>query len=505
MRGRRSWLWAGILGSLLLAQTGCIPLPVRVAPAAEGVVVDAASGEPLADVLVVVRFDGRYDDVLPDRELLGHRETRSDALGRFRVGPLVRPGLSAWPLLRTEARVVGALRDGYRCAAPQRLDPDRSVRIALEPVRSEAERRESCRPVPAERGEATAYMTAWRALYPEPGRLEPDEPGRPLERMLEARAAFGFGANCEGPVTDLALAPGGARAALTAVLDGRPEIRLVELASGESRVVSSGEEATGRLAWSGPGELVRWTTPTALERVSSASVFGADEPERVWSATGAADRRAPRAPLDPADLNDERDTRWLGRSFALRRDVDPETGLSRERLEIGREDGSAYAIDLPGEACGARGRFGRPHHRIAADGRSALDLRFVEGGCHAVAIDLETGHFLILDGLREPATCEGYRRIPATQLSAALRGYVRDLEESVREAGADPASAYVLHVEPDGNTRVETRDFAGEARSLAVAPFPISTPLRRIDVSVTGSAASPPPAAPSAIPGAEPL
>jgi hypothetical protein len=41
-------------------------------------------------------------------------------------------------------------------------------------------------------------------------------------------------------------------------------------------------------------------------------------------------------------------------------------------------------------------------------------------------------------------------------------------------------------IEPNGSTRVETRSHIGEAVSLDVPDFPISTPLRRINVSLIG-------------------
>ena len=93
----------------LLVQTSCIVLPVRFASGVAGRVVDRSTGEPLADALVVVRFDGHYDDLLPDRALLGHREGKTDAAGRFSIGAMVRPGLSVWPAYQTQARVVAVI------------------------------------------------------------------------------------------------------------------------------------------------------------------------------------------------------------------------------------------------------------------------------------------------------------------------------------------------------------------------------------------------------------
>ena len=70
----------GCAAVLALLQISCVVLPVRVAPGVSGTVVDRASGKPVAGAPVVVRFDGHYDDILPDREVLGHREARTPSL-----------------------------------------------------------------------------------------------------------------------------------------------------------------------------------------------------------------------------------------------------------------------------------------------------------------------------------------------------------------------------------------------------------------------------------------
>ena len=190
---------------------------------------------------------------------------------------------------------------------------------------------------------------------------------------------------------------------------------------------------------------------------------------RLWSAADDAPPAAPAPglgrdrrprPLDPEDLSDESDRFWRGRSFALARTLDPNTGLPADELRVTREDGSRLALSLPGEACGQPGRFGRPHYRMAADGRSGLDLRFVDGGCHAVRIDLETGAWQKLDAASAPATCETARRIPAANLSVALRGYMREVESALVEGGADPAAAFVLEIAEDGEATARARDFS---------------------------------------------
>jgi hypothetical protein len=143
---------------------------------------------------------------------------------------------------------------------------------------------------------------------------------------------------------------------------------------------------------------------------------------------------------------------------------------------------------LPGEACGPSGRFGRPHYRIIADGESGIDLRFVEGGCHAVQINLTNGAWRKLDDSNEPAECIDVGNIPAMQLKTALRGYSREVQAARVEAGGDGSAAYALVIAPDGSTHVETRNVEGEPLSAVVPNFPLTTPLRRIQVSLVGAA-----------------
>jgi hypothetical protein len=488
-----------LAAALVLSLSSCILLPVRVAPGIEGTVVDRASGEPLADAIVLVRFDGRYGDALPDREHLGHAETTTGPDGRFRVKTYLRGGLSLWPHFRTEARVVGVMREGYRCPPPLLVPPSERVRIALSAALDPADRRESCRPVSARRGEAGAYHAAWRELFPARASAEEREQQWQLERLLAARAALGFGDNCEGPVRDLALAPGGRHAAFVADAAEGPEVRIVEVgpgASGRDRFVARAEGVPPRrLAWTGPDELVLWQPSSRAHRVISPSIFAPGRSEVVWSGSRAfphslerrmpasSKRTSPRRPLDPEDLSDEAETRWLGRSFAVESHLDAETGLSRDRLRVTREDGSRREIDLPGEPCGPRARFGRPQYRIAASGRLGLDLRWVDGGCHALRIDFETGGWARLDQSDAPSVCRAQRRVAPGQLTTALRGWTRELHTAMDQAGADPGAAYTLRIAPDGATQVRARDFAGQPLTLEAPRFPVATPLRRIDVT----------------------
>jgi len=487
-------------------QSACLVLPVRIAPGTRGVVVDAETGAAVADAVVVVRFDGRHGDVLPDREVLGYREVRSDADGRFEMGSLVRPGLSAWPVYRTDARIVAVLKEGYRCPPPLGIRRDAPVQVRLQPALDLQDQRDSCRPVPASPDEAEEYMAAWRGLFPPAEPSEDAESERQIARILKARAALGFGDNCEGPVFDLALSPDGSLASYIAGSEV-PEVRIVEFTQGGSRRLDFVFHEAGwpprRLAWTSAGDLVLWEPSADADRSVSPSLFGSDRFEVVWRARQqrvappaapgfregpvAVSNSQQYAPLEPADLNDEGDARWLGRSFLVKPTIDTETGLGQERIEIVRADGSRNAISLPGEACGPNGRFGRPHYRITQDGSSGVDLRYVDGGCHAVQIDFESGAWTRIDASAEMAACHEARVVPASHFTAALRGYAAEVQAARTAAGGDPAASYALIIAPDGSTHVETRNHVGTAVSAELPDFPITTPLRRIDVSLVGT------------------
>jgi hypothetical protein len=516
--GRARGLWAAASAIVALIPTACV-VPIRSSPAVEGSVVDAETGRPVAGAVVVVRYDGRTHDALPDRDVIAHEEAQTDALGQFLAGPLRSFGLAVWPLLRIEARVVSVLRDGYLCARPRPIAPGEPLEIRLEAARDSVERRESCRPLSAREGEAPAYTAAWRALFPTEAPERP-QAERQMDRVLWARSVLGFGQNCEGPVMDLALAPGGDRAALLVAGREGIEVQAAELTAtppGVARGVGwERRSPPRRIAWTSPRELVLWQPASRARRAISPSRLAGDGLEVVWTASGSRSLAPaapalglrpsrPRAPLDPADLNDEGDALWLGRSFAIHRTLDPKTGLASEQLRITRQDGSSTSIELPGEACGPAGRFGRPHYRIATSGRTALDLRFVDGGCHALAIDLEDGAPSRLDHADGGAVCRETRRIPAGHLGLALRGYTRELEAALTRSGADPAAAYALRIASDGAVTVETRDFEGRPRRLAAARFPVATPLRLIEVSVVGASTPASESAPLAVPSPKPL
>jgi len=487
---------AALVASLLIPTLPACVLPVRSAPGLEGRVVDRGTGEPVAGAIVVVRFDGHDGDRIPDRETLGHAETRTAADGSFAFARYSRAGLAVWPVFRTEARVVSVLSPGHRCPDPLYVTGASRVVVALDPARNAEDQRASCRPVASRRGEAEQYGAAWRGLHP-----PAQTPGRehdPLERTLAARSALGFGANCSGPVTDLALAPGGARLAYVSNARGRPQIHLAPLepaGPAPPRPVARAENVPPRrLAWTSPGELALWLPPGPSENSLASPGIARGRTEVVWT-----DRRAHPAapdwdarpspghpvgprPLEPEDLSDPADTLWLGRSFGIERTLDPATALPRDRLVVRREDGSRTAIALPGEACGGA-RFGRPQVRIGAGGRFGFDLRFVEGGCHAVAINLETGAWVPVDRAPDETRCRVQRTLPPVQLATALRGWTRELHEAMRASGVDPRNAYALRIGENGATRVVGRDFDGDIASTDVPRFPLATPLRRIDVT----------------------
>jgi hypothetical protein len=485
-------------------QAACV-LPARIASGVKGVVVDAESGEAIEGAVVVVRFEGSHGKVLPDRELLGHREGTSNATGNFDIGSIIRPGLSTWPGYQTGARIVSVIKAGYLCPAPQAAQTKEQATIELRRALDLADQRDSCRPVPAERGEATRYMATWRELFPSEINVADIENERQISRLLEARSALGFGENCHGPVNDLALISDGSHVGFSVTAHSSSEVRIIKFGSEEGidpvLIASDKASPRRRLVWTRSGDLVLWEPSGNSQRFVSPSVFGSDSFNIVFKATN---RRAPPAkadfgakrilkdsrpkhtPVDPADLNDESDTRWNGRSFAIQRALDPETGLSSEILAVTMQDGIRHEIKLPGEACGENGRFGRPQYRITEDGRTAIDLRFLEGGCHAISIDLASGDWRKIDGIRGGSQCNRTRNIPASHFKTALRSYSREVLAARVAAGGDPAASYALLIEPNGSTRVETRSHIGEAVSLDVPDFPISTPLRRINVSLIG-------------------
>jgi hypothetical protein len=432
---------------------------VRVTPEVSGRVQDARTGKPVEGAIVVVRFDARYDDLLPDRDVIGHRELISAADGSFALGRSAEAGFAAWPYVRTETRVVGVIADGYRCPAPRVAPSGSALVVELAPAQDEEERRETCRPLGA------------RALSPD---------GRHVAWNVERGAAQ------------------------------RIEVRATAAAEKASAPLQVPAERIGhRLAWTSHGELLLWEPASELQRSLSLSALatGTTPPEVLWRAgrraapPASAARDARPRPVEPSDLRDEGDSRWGGRSFHLMRSLEPETGLARERLRI-RSGGRELAqLDLPGEACGPRGEFGLPQLRIAADAKTAFDLRDAGEGCGVVAIDLGTGAWRRLDRAGA-GTCAASRQVPATHFQTAMRGYAIDVEEKLVAAGADPMSAFSLRLGADGSAEAISRNYAGETIRARVPEFPVRTPLRRIDVGVLGASGG---TGPTPVPRMEPL
>ena len=476
----------------VLGALGCVPLPMIVTPPVAGHVRDAKTGQPVAGAVVVVRYDARYDDLLPDRDVIAHRELVSAADGSFALGRSANAGLELWPLLRTEARVVGVIADGYRCPPP-RVVSEGSAEIELAPALDADDRRDSCRPLGARAAEAPRYLAAWQALHPHGDARAEREGERELARVLDARSSFGFGENCQGPVVDLALAPDGHHVAWTIAAGASASVEVRSTDAMEKRgapVALSEDRASRRLAWTARGELMLWEPASDLDRMLSSSPLGSRGADVVWRPAGVAAPPASLAegalPLEPSDLRDEGDARRLGRTFQVTRTLDPESGLPREILRISRGPRDSREIELPGEPCGPHGDFGQPQLRIAADTRTALDLRYAGDGCGVVAIDLETGKWKRLDTARG-SICAAERGVPMNHLRTAMRGYATEVEEALEKAGADPTEAYALRIAPDGSTTAAAQGHTGSPLRVAVPRFPLRTPLRRIEVGVIGS------------------
>jgi hypothetical protein len=296
------------------------------------------------------------------------------------------------------------------------------------------------------------------------------------------------------------MAPDGRRAAFEIAGNRESEVHIVELRASRSKlaqvITRNAHPSPRRLAWMNHADLVLWEPSEDSYQAVSPSVFAAGEFERIWSANGSTKASQLRSEemavpvLAPEDLNDEGDSRWRGRSFVLQQRPNPETGLPQDDLRVYREDATSYTLSLPGEVCGPRGRFGRPQYRIAADSRTSLDLRFVNGGCHVVRTDLETGAWSVLDSVDRAGVCRAERHVQPTEFKTALRGYTRELESAIFEAGADPTAAYALRIEPDGTTRLDTRGFSGASITIEVPRFPLDTPLQRIEITTLGGGSS---------------
>ena len=164
-------------------------------------------------------------------------------------------------MVHSEARVVGVIADGYRCPDPQ-LVSESGAAVALTPALDDEDRRDSCRPVGAKAAEAPRYLAAWQSLHPRvDSHAQRVQNREALERVLEARSVFGFGANCTGPVVDLALSPDGQHVAWM-LAEGNAasvQIRSTAAPSARSLPVSVSQARAGRrLAWTSQSEALLW-------------------------------------------------------------------------------------------------------------------------------------------------------------------------------------------------------------------------------------------------------
>jgi hypothetical protein len=64
---------------------------------------------------------------------------------------------------------------------------------------------------------------------------------------------------------------------------------------------------------------------------------------------------------------------------------------------------------------------------------------------------------------------------------------LREVEASLDGAGLERGRTYALRIEPSGKTQAETRDPDGRPHLVSVAPFPVRTPLRVIQISNVSS------------------
>ena len=231
----------------------------------------------------------------------------------------------------------------------------------------------------------------------------------------------------------------------------------------------------------------------------SASPSGASPPAHslrtLWRSAAMPPhaREGGRLSLLSGELVDADAVRWQGRSFEIVRSLDSQSGFGVDTLRITTADAGPVSLALPGEACGPRGQYGRPHFRIDAAGGRGLDLRYVDGGCRALAIDFASGAWQRLDSAQDPVgTCREMRRVPLTRMRSALSDYVDELEAALSAADGDPRGAYSLRIDPNGRTLLWGRDYMGGALRIAVGDFPLRTPLRRIDVTTVAGAASVP-------------
>ncbi|NNL86091.1 MAG: hypothetical protein HKP27_10585 [Myxococcales bacterium] len=505
-----------------------------------------AGGRPIAGATVVARFDASYDQVLGERQLLGHREVITDAEGRFRIDTFHSAGFSAWPWLEARSSVVGVIHEDYLCTNRAARLADGSLRVLLLEATDSRPRIDSCQPVSATPAEAPSYWAAWHRLHS----LEQERPEKLAARGLEARTLFGFGRNCRGPVLDAALSPGGERLARLIERPASAEavkrrIQILELAdTGEPVIVYAApfrfDALKGHLAWIGSGDLAwveeglhlaetrgpeargaplevprpssgrlarvlysagrnalvalpaapaplpsgtRWTSsPEPVDATMDIALPG--RPETLpASASGTVD-----APVvaGEEDRHDRAGLRWGERQISRLERLGRHSGMPRATLRVSKPGAATVDARLPGEACGRSGAFRGPEYTISASGNLALDLRYTQGACQIVAVDLRRGAWRTLARAEGTASCQEARDVPPSQFRAAFPDYAAALDRIIEQADLEPNVAFRIVLGPSHAARLEIPTSSGRTEILDAPPFPVKTPLREIGVSTLG-------------------
>jgi hypothetical protein len=463
---------------LLLA---CASARPQRAPELAGVVVGAQSGRPLVGALVVLREPAKSG--IPPRASFRHHEERTGAGGRFTVAASVRWSWRSGSSAGERGEVFSVFAPGYRCSLPLPLSPDRVVRIELQAASDPSEQRDSCPPPPAPAAVLPRYAAAVALLErsathtAELRRRQADgHPADPLAALL----SLGYGANCPGPILDFALHPEGRRLAFQEHTSRGVAIRVAFLDKATQAPMLIGyasEHPPRRLQWSANGALTLFREPGSLAwRISPR-----ERAEKIWRPASGSKPSEP-GPRDlPALASEENRTpSSQRRSLTVRRYLDPHTRLPTQWLTVTREDGGRVRLQLPGEPCARGGRSGSPTQGLAAHGNSAFDLRWVNGGCHLVRIDLGTGAWSPLDRAGSTGLCRESRRMASSELRRALPDYARRLEALLADPQIDPRAGYMLWIEPGRPGRVEAQDRLGGRRWLEAPRLPVRTPLRRI-------------------------
>jgi hypothetical protein len=493
-----------------------------------------------------VRFDASYDQVLSERELLGHREVTTDAEGRFRIDTFHGAGFSAWPWLEARSTVVGVIHEDYLCTDRAAKLADGTLRVLLLEATDSRPRIDSCQPVTATPAEAPSYWAAWNRLQS----LEQEQAEKLDARGLQARTLFGFGRNCRGPVLDAALSPGGERLARLIERPASSEaakrrIQILEVAdAGEPVIVYAApfrfDALKGHLAWIGSGELAwieerlladtpgpeaprpgsgrlarvlysagqnavaalpaapaplpsgtRWTSsPEPVDATMDLALPNLPEtlPEASPEALPASASGTVDAPViaGEEDRHDRAGLRWGERQISRLQRPGRRSGMPRATLRVSKPGATTVEARLPGEACGRSGAFRGPEYTLSASGNLALDLRYTQGACQLVAIDLRRGAWRTLARAEGTATCQEARDVPPSKLRAAFPDYAAALDTIIERANFEPNVAFRIVLGPSRAARLEIPTSSGRTEILDAPPFPVKTPLLEIGVSTLG-------------------